>query len=79
VLRARLAEPVHDPLQHRLDNPQERALGGISIPAGFHQLPAFLIKHRKALWANSWETERDPQSPSHRTAALSDVHYFGAG
>ena len=60
MLRAWLAEPVHDPLQHRLNDPQERALGGVPVPAGFHQLPAFLIEHRETLRANSWKTERDP-------------------
>lgn len=60
MLRARLAEPVHDPLQHRLDDPQERALGGIPGPARLHQLPAFLVEHRQTLWTHSWKRERDP-------------------
>lgn len=59
-LRVALAKPVHNASEHRLDDAQERPLGGVTIPACFHQLPALLIKHRKTLWTGPWRRARKP-------------------
>lgn len=53
-LRTRLAQPVHDTLEHRLDDAQERPLRGVPVPAGLHQLPALLVKHGQTLWSGPW-------------------------
>lgn len=52
LLRMGLAQPVHDALEHGLDDAQEGSLRGVAVPAGFHQLPALLIKHGKTFRAD---------------------------
>lgn len=43
-MRATFTKPYHDALQAGLYDAEQGPLGRVSIPAGFHQLPAFLIK-----------------------------------
>lgn len=79
LFRATVAEPDHDALQTRLHNTKQGPLGRVTVPAGLHQLPAFLIKTGQPLWSGTWRwhgCKWGPDSQKQITVCPQVVSFF---